>query len=510
MLIPLTLSVPFLLAAPPASPGTSDAGEGALELPAGVQAALGGDQDWVIGTGEVVIFDTVLSIVNGKPVAGGVVGVHDLVVEAGGVLVIQGPNPFVLTASGEVRIDGQVVADGTSSPGVNTLNTTNVPQPGAPGQAGGGRGGTGHPLVTASSPAGGPGTGAFGSAVGGGLGGETGWSTQGILNERRGAGGGGGRFGPDVLDQTVIGLDAEPGFDNLEAANGALSGPGPAQGGPAGASPFVDGDARNDFYGTQLVASTGELLLGELRAPWAGAGGGAGGDAVRVPVGETFPGTGMGDEQGAGGGGGGGSVHVLALGPIRFGPAGEIRARGGLGGGGENTIFLNRVGGGSGGGSGGHVVLESAVAVDLSQATGVAVDVTGGQGGAGKDDTGGAFGGSQGPKQTKPTNDACPPGFTGCLGHVHGAGGDGGPGLIQLHVPRSDVHGGRILLPPGATLADVCRPEPVGAAEGSQLLPSFEVGGGASAFGVGARRLMSSDLRFRPGLSFLRGLARPR
>jgi hypothetical protein len=93
---------------------------------------------------------------------------------------------------------------------------------------------------------------------------------------------------------------------------------------------------------------------------------------------------------------------------------------------------------------------------------------------------------------------------------VHGAGGDGSPGLIQLHVPLSDVPGGRILLAPGAALADVCLPEPVGAAEGSQLLPSFETGGASSAFGVGARRLLSSELRFRAGLSFLRGLTTPR
>lgn len=144
------------------------------------------------------------------------------------------------------------------------------------------------------------------------------------------------------------------------------------------------------------------------------------------------------------------------------------------------------------------------MAVDFTQVTGVAVNATGGQGGAGKDDTGGAFGGSQGQQQTKPANDACPPGFTGCAGHVDGAGGDGSPGLIQLHVPVSDVPGGRVVLAPGATLADVCLPVPVGAEQGGQLLPSFEVGGSSAAFGVGARRLAHDGLRFRAGLEFLR------
>jgi hypothetical protein len=152
-------------------------------------------------------------------------------------------------------------------------------------------------------------------------------------------------------------------------------------------------------------------------------------------------------------------------------------ARGGHGGGGENTNFLDRVGGGSGGGSGDHVVLESAAFIDMSQVpAGPAVRAilaTGGEGGAGASDQGGSSTGFE-----KPQNlDACPPGYpkTGlnaCLGHVHGAGGDGGPGIIQLHTPRG-LSGGDILLPPGKTLADLCQPVPVYTTASDWLLPSI-------------------------------------
>jgi len=222
-----------------------------------VQATPGGDQDWILPAGTVTFFNTVSSVVNGKLVLGGVVGVHDLHVEPGAVLVVDGPNPFVLTASGSVLIEGLIDVSGVSSPGVNSLNTTSIPEPGAPGRGGGGRGGTGSPLTAISSPEGGPGLGAFGSSLGGGFGGETGWSSTSVVNQRRGAGGGGGRFGPDVLDQSRIGLDAEPGFDNLQADNGAFSGSGPAHGGAVGLAPFVDGDRNNDFFGVKLERATG-------------------------------------------------------------------------------------------------------------------------------------------------------------------------------------------------------------------------------------------------------------
>jgi hypothetical protein len=59
-----------------------------------------------------------------------------------------------------------------------------------------------------------------------------------------------------------------------------------------------------------------------------------------------------------------------------------------------------------------------------------------------------------------------------CLGHIDGAGGDGGPGVIQLHTPRG-LSGGDILLPPGKTLADLCQPVPVYTTPTEWLLPSI-------------------------------------
>ena len=304
----------------------------------------------------------------------------------------------------------------------------------------------------------------------------------------------------------MIGLDAEPGFDNPRGRERRAGGRPVRPTAARSASPR----SPTEDPGQRLLrarARPGDgvgVPRGAAGTPWAGAGGGGGGDAAKLPPGQSFPSSTFvpgGDEKGAGGGGGGGSVHILSLGPIRFGPSGQIKARGGPGGGGENTIFLNRVGGGSGGGSGGHVVLETAAFVDLSQAQGFALDVRGGQGGAGKDDRGGAYRTNTGIQETSPKKDACPPGFTGCLGHVDGAGGDGSPGLIQLHVPVSDAANGRVLLPPGTTLAELATPAPVGAGEGCQFLPSFEVPS-APVLGATVRRWLRADLRWRAGLEW--------
>jgi hypothetical protein len=501
----------------------------------------GVQEDLYIGPGEVVVFNTVNSSLTVGQISvtydpnypnnpqlppsatfvptglraflGGNVVLRHVYIEQGGVLKIEGPNPFTLQASGDVWVRGRVVADGTSNPGVNTLNTTNIPEPGAPGQAGGGRGGVGSPLTTASSPSGGPGAGAFGVPGAGGQGGEAGWSNGGSENARRGAGGGGGRTGADVafgavqLDQRRIGLDAERGFDNLAAANGALSGPGPAHGGARGASPFSDGDTANDFFGLLRDDTTGRFAVGELARPWAGAGGGGGGDASLVPLGQTWPATPFnpqGDEKGAGGAGGGGSLHMVVVGSILFGSQGQVSARGGLGGGGENTLFLNRVGGGSGGGSGGHVVLESGATIDLRAKNAIdfsnvnnnnwAIDVRGGQGGAGAGDVGGAVLSVNGQQETTPVNDACPPGYpasglNACRGQVNGAGGDGGPGLIQLHtrtgrVGTSVAQADIVVNASGATLANLCVPPPLFAQGSTGPAPAHFISAAGGSLGL--------------------------
>lgn len=457
-----------------------------------------GNFNWTVPTGGATFFSTNSSTITDqfgatKTVIGGVVDVNDLTIPAGAVLKVTGSNPLVILASGTVTIEGEINISGSDNPGVVTLNTTNIPESGAPGQAGGGSGGIGSPLITASSPRGGNGSGAFNQPDAGGKGGETGWNNIAAnqTDGRRGAGGGGGRLGPDQpqvfgtvaslgeFDQSFIGLDAEPGFSNLEPnANGAFSGPAGPFGGDVGPGPFVDADPTNDFFGVGVDFASNTIIPGELKTPWAGAGGGAGGDAAFVNINGTFPKTPFspkGDEKGAGGGGGGGSLRILALEDIIIGANGLIVCRGGTGGGGENTLFLNRVGGGSGGGSGGHVILEAAGVIDMSAATGAGTSgqlaggilATGGNGGAGKSDAGGATAGPNGQVEELPKNDACPPttstsgeypttGVNACQGHTDGAGGDGGPGLIQLHAPSVTS----ILPPAGKTLADVCKPNP--------------------------------------------------
>ena len=169
-------------------------------------------------------------------------------------------------------------------------------------------------------------------------------------------------------------MDGEPGFDNEEAANSAITGAGPAFGGKP--RPLT---LRRHGPGQRL-------LRDEVRHRQRAAGGRRAEEALgrcgrrrrrgRVqrraprPARSPGPGTPPGDEKGSGGGGGGGSLEILALGSITFGPTGQIVCRGGSGGGGENTIFLNRVGGGSGGGSGGHVILQTASAIDFTAVTG--------------------------------------------------------------------------------------------------------------------------------------------
>ncbi|MEM6675506.1 MAG: hypothetical protein AAF726_21835, partial [Planctomycetota bacterium] len=356
----------------------------------------GGDFDWVVRSGQTIILNTAFDTIVGgpggfptmtQPIVNGVIQVDDLLVEAGGLLLIVGPNPCTILATGDVTIEGAVRLGGGDSQGVNTLNTTNFPEFGASGQAGGGDGGTGSPLTDASSPKGGDGLGAFQVPGGGGEGGETGFAPPGACGDenRRGAGGGGGRLGPDVRYewtmgaptfvrcQTLTGLDAEPGFTGSPEGTGAISGDAPARGGRVGRSPFQDDRDDNDFFGAKLTPD-GELVTGELTGIWAGAGGGGGGDSSETATFPMTPFSPLGDEKGAGGGGGGGGLLVLATGDIVLGASGSIAADGGDGGAGENMIFFDRVGGGSGGGSGGHIVLSSAESIVIvAEASGPSV-----------------------------------------------------------------------------------------------------------------------------------------
>lgn len=444
----------------------------------------GGTFDWTIQAGAPFVLDTTFAVIVNEDqtaqqtVLNGQVDVRNFTVDPGATLILVGPNPGRITASGTVRINGTIDVRGRNNPGVLVFNTGG-PSHGAAGGPSGGRGGDASILATQSTPAGSPGFGAFNTPGGGGGGGETGFHPSTDLNQRRGAGGGGGRFANDVRvaatgcpDQSRIGLDVEQGGPGAPNANGAIGGLGvpPVPGAP-GPSPFVDNDPTNDFWGLMRLGS-GAHVTGELPHLWAGSGGGGGGDACMTSSFPTFPYNPTSDEIGSGGGGGGGALMILALSDIIFGASGRLDASGGTGGGGENTAGINRVGAGGAGGSGGHIVLQTRGALDfracMGGINGARLWALGGQGGEGRDGVGGAGpnGVPRPPDQDSinlvpPFDPAClptsPPGIINWVG----TGGDGGPGVVQLHVGTLDD----VLSPtaPGVTLSQIVSPPPVGA-----------------------------------------------
>jgi len=274
-----------------------------------------------------------------------------------------------------------------------------------------------------------------------------------------------------------------------------------------------------------LFRSNSRLVTGELATPWAGAGGGGGGD---VAGSTTFPVIPFGPNicrnyKGSGGGGGAGSMTILCLGDIKFGDNmghtfGRIDANGGTGGGGENTSNYNRVGGGSGGGSGGHVILQSGGFIDFSNLIQLTSDPSqtstanfknscgifarGGEGGEG--DSGGQTGSGGAnhlSQELNPQFDLLPPdsypsasapcgvnasnqGFINSVAdssipnsqihQIRGVGGDGGPGLIQLHVSELD----HIRVPTSTTtkMRNILRPPPVGATQLNMQTPAGTTG----------------------------------
>ncbi|MFT7485699.1 MAG: hypothetical protein ACI9F9_001549 [Candidatus Paceibacteria bacterium] len=469
-----------------------------------------GDFDLHIQPNTDKIFNTTSTVFTGGPggantgsivAINGRLDIRDLYIPAGSSLRIQGPNAATILCSGSVLIEGLLTVNGGNAKSVFTLNTPNQPESGAAGQGGGGDGGTGSYLTTQVTQIGGNGEGAYGVANLGGLGGESGYADGNSGAARRAAGGGGGRLGHDQIidgvpcpDQDRIGLDAESGFTGADTATSS-QGPHLPYGGRIGPSPFgaVPG-SENDFFGTKVQnvgLLTEALIVGELSGVIPGTGGGAGGDATRTHGGVYPPQDliAVDQDKGCGGGGGAGALTILALGDITFGAMGRIEARGGHGNGGENTSGVNRVGGGSGGGSGGHVILQTAGKIDLSAAsTGLStptLDAKGGQGGDGLSGQGGAYLGESNPGQDAihiggaGDNPWIP--VTGCtptgVGIKRAAGGDGGPGLIQLHVGDLSLD---ILYPGGqvANLRTVSSPVPHGYDEllsvwRDQLLPVF-------------------------------------
>ena len=441
-------------------------GEGVLRSSSGFEGDGGpnGTFDWHVLAGELVFFDTNFMLIiggeDGVPesrllVENGNLSVRNIRIEQGARVRVQGPNPLNIYATGTVDIQGELDISGFNGRDVATINTGNLPEPGGSGTGGGGSGGTASLVTDSSTPRGGMGEGPFRELGRGGQGGESGFAPKALGKDaRRPGGGGGGRFAPDTGE-----LQARAGFDGHPMSTGAESGTMPAAGGRPNDGPFTDGRPENDYYGVApLLDGDGNLvgrLVGELQRPWAGAGGGAGGDALPS---SQFPTPGWGpasDEKGGPGGGGAGRLWIRALGPIVIGPQGVVRAVGGRGGVGENTLFLDHVGGTGGSGSGGHVILESASSVEIQGSANTALLAEGG------------------PVVIGPLADI-PPNIS--------YGGSGGPGIIQIHVPGPEQGFGAtadeadLILPEASNLDD-----PLGRLSSPRLRLLYPTFGGLSA-----------------------------
>jgi hypothetical protein len=376
-----------------------------------------------------LVIDTTFAIVQdanqtlSQTVINGRLDVRNLTVESGALLQFRGPNPMVINATGDVVINGEVEMNGFSAKDVAGVNTATFPEPGAAGNLGGGKGGDASIEKTSSTIRGSHGSGAFGVPNTGGRGGEAGFGKEPSVSAnnsnpdfRKGGGGGGGVLGRDPdyspftnLPADLTGLAVLQGALGHVKATGAITGAQP-QGGLPGNSPFVDATPGNDFFGVQFNSVDGTVVRGELTGLLAGAGGGGGGDSVRSAVFPHPSFTNSTDDKGGAGGGGSGGFHLRALGNVTFGPNGRLRAEGGTGARGQliqyGSNFFEKSGAGGGGGSGGHVIIETAKSIDLGTATEV-ISARGGNGGAGS------------PGAANNNNAA--------------RGGEGGPGLVQLH-----------------------------------------------------------------------------
>ena len=394
-------------------------------------------RDFIVSAGETRVYNASIQ---------GPITVNRFAIEAGGEFVAIGPAPLKIAAA-SVDIDGGFFASGMNSAGVLTINDTDQAEVGALGSLGGGQGGTGSVNTLASTPVGLKGGESYGMSLpgiplGGGGGGETGFAApvpgSSTKDIRRGAGGGGGALAAnspissDPFATEDIGLLAQAGMDGGPNGTGAISGNARAAGGLPGLPFFQDSDPSNDFWGTK--ASVAGPIIGEAGRPLPGRGGGAGGDAVSSATFPLNPFSADGDEKGAGGGGGGGLVLIITR-SFRLGSTGRLAANGGSGGGGENALFFDRVGGGSGGGSGGWIIVDS-LEMDLSMASDNSITALGGQGGPGRENRfpGGPFGTD-----------------------FPGAGGNGGPGVIQLHVPSGLE--AEVLVPAGKSTSDLSAPD---------------------------------------------------
>jgi hypothetical protein len=162
--------------------------------------------------------------------------------------------------------------------------------------------------------------------------------------------------------------------------------------------------------------------------------------------------------KGAPGGGGGGQLIIASIGDIILGDEGLITADGGHGIGGESTGYTKGTISGSGGGSGGHIILATASSLDLS-----AIDIGSGTGNGDQDwtveygtdyqlpiagmyfaEVVQAIGGRRGwsmARLNRSRNESGGMYDDGNDTYAVGRGGAGGNGIVQIHVqdPSTDI-----------------------------------------------------------------------
>lgn len=410
----------------------ADWGDGRLRAVAGFASSGGpnGTFDLHVMPGQVLDIDTDGGVVMGGPggaqllpqtVSGGVLEVRDLVVHLGGVLKAHGPNPLIVRATRDITILGRVDVSGEDATDFDpALPLEELCGRGGPGA---GSGGIPQSNQNGSVALGGAGEAPEGTPGQGGFGGESAYGPQSI-SWMIGGGGGGGCLAPGANGAAVPLGPANNGHPLvLSAADGTM---GPS-GGNIGPTPFEDGDLSNDFCGRQLDTFVGVVTDGELLEPFGGCGGGAGGDSI---ISAQFPNpvSPSGEYRGGAGGGGGGVLLLVAREDIRFGSNARMFANGGAGAQGQAFSANLRLGGSGGGGSGGWIQMEAGGEIDLRLLGFEAIEARGGPGAPGGGDN-----------------------------KDIGRGGEGSPGVVQIHVANPDED---LLLPFGAKLGSRCDPNP--------------------------------------------------
>ncbi len=376
-------------------------------------------------------------------VSGGIFEFRNILIPEGVQVRGQGTNPLVFLATGTVEVRGVLSVDGGNGDRVDTLASANFSTPGGIGVCQGGKGGQGSPVTVTSSKKGDDGFGPNNTPSGGGKGGHSAYG--GSTSTCYGAGGGGGSYttkgDPKYLASSFTQMTGKGGDGGLyDAVLGPNSTP---KGGEPGPVVWTDKDPDNNFYGRDVRTINGRdtIVIGELKAPLGGQGGGGGGD--RIPA-STVPNPGFpADNKGGGGGAGGGVLIIKAIGPIIVTKTGRITANGGNGGGGEAAGSCNQGGGGAGG-AGGTVILMSAQKIQIEAKDSASIQnglfPVSADGGVG---TTGTYGGGGGFSSKYPRRNIGRP----------NRGGFGGMGLVELFAPDPVNN---IVIPQGQI-----RPEPI-------------------------------------------------